>query len=384
MSDTAPERRVLFVATLDSHIHHFHLPFMHLLQDMGYTVEAAAAPSGFAGRIEAEGFHVYTIPFSHTPLNPCNIRAYRQLFRLMRTRNYAMVHLNTPVAAFLGRIAAHHAGIPHILYMAHGFHFHRNGRLPANVCYFLLEAVGAHYTTTLVTINRDDYAAAQKHFASAGTHVVYVPGVGVDTAVFSVPAQEERMRARQELGIAGEATVLAWTGELNANKRPQDAVRLLRLSRAEGADIILLLAGTGPLERSLRTDSALPDDSVRLLGYVQDMRRILQAADIFLNTSRREGLPLSVMEAMATGLPIVAYNIRGCSDLVVDGETGFLVTPGDVHMAADRIVRLAADAGTRCKMGEAGRIRIEQKFSLMQVVPQMKKVYEDELGREKQ
>lgn len=381
MTASGSRGRVLLVATLDSHLDHFHLPFMRLLRSMGYEVDAAAAPSGFAGHIAAEGFHVYAVPFSHTPLDPRNVRAYRQLLALMRKRHYTLVHLNTPVAAFVGRLAAHRAGVPHVLYMAHGFHFHRDGRGLTNTLYFLLEWAAARLTTVIVTINRDDYVAAQRHFASRRTRIAYVPGVGADTQAFQPPTEEQRQQARQALGIAPDEVAIAWVGELNANKRPQDAVRLLALTHAQRAETILLLAGTGPQEQAVRALGRPLGDRLHVLGYVQGIGQVLQAADIFVNTSRREGLPLSIMEAMATGLPIVAYNIRGCSDLVADGVTGFLAAPRDVRAAADRVSLLADDVERRKTMGQAGRRRIQELFSLERVVPQMKRIYEEELGR---
>src|SRR5450756_199798 len=112
--------RALFVATVDSHIWYFHMPYLRMLRDMGFQVEVAAAPVGFAERIRAEGYEVHTIPFSRNPLNLRNIAAYRALRRLMQSRHYVMVHVHTPVAGFLGRLAARRQGVPHIVYTAHG------------------------------------------------------------------------------------------------------------------------------------------------------------------------------------------------------------------------------------------------------------------------
>jgi len=120
---------------------------------------------------------------------------------------------------------------------------------------------------------------------------------------------------------------------------------------------------------------------VSLAGWVSNVAEYLSASDVFLSTSSREGLPRNVMEAMATGLPVVAYDIRGCNDLVVDGETGFLVPFGDVRGLADKLAWLAQHPDERHQMGEAGRRRIEETFSLEAVLPQMKTIYQNELGR---
>jgi hypothetical protein len=107
-------RRTLFVATVDSHIRHFHMQYLRVLRDMGYEVEVAAGPSGFADDISADGLVVHEIPFSRSPLNGRNWLANQQLTRLMRERQYTMVHVHTPVAGFIGRAAARRAGVPHV------------------------------------------------------------------------------------------------------------------------------------------------------------------------------------------------------------------------------------------------------------------------------
>ena len=118
-----------------------------------------------------------------------------------------------------------------------------------------------------------------------------------------------------------------------------------------------------------------------LTGRVANVGDYLSASDVLLSTSIREGLPRSIMEAMAAGLPVVAYDIRGCNDLVVDGETGFLVPFGDVHGLTDELAWLAHHPDERHRMGEAGRKRIEETFSLEAVLPQMRTIYQNELGR---
>ena len=123
------------------------------------------------------------------------------------------------------------------------------------------------------------------------------------------------------------------------------------------------------------------DDSVACKGRVSNVGAYLAASDIFLSTASQEGLPRNVMEAMAAALPVVSYDIRGCNDLVLDGETGFLLPLGDVRGLADKLAWLAEHPDERRRMGTAGRRRIQETFSLDQVLPQMKKIYEDELAR---
>jgi glycosyltransferase involved in cell wall biosynthesis len=145
----------------------------------------------------------------------------------------------------------------------------------------------------------------------------------------------------------------------------------------------MVMLGSGSRDREV-ADLAVRhglEGIVSLAGWVSNVAEYLSASDVFLSTSSREGLPRNVMEAMGTGLPVVAYDIRGCNDLVVDGETGFLVPFGDVRGLAGKLAWLAQHPDERRHMGEAGRRRIEETFSLEAVLPQMKTVYQNELGR---
>jgi len=373
---------ILFVANIDSHIWAFHMPYIRLLRDMGYVVEVAAAPAGCADKIHAEGYEVHSIPFARNPLSMGNFSAYRALRGIMQDRHYVMVHVHTPVGGFLGRLAARRTGVPHIVYTAHGFHFHSHGKWLPNLLYYALERTAAHWTDTLITINREDFAVASRDFARGRTQVVYVPGVGTDCSEFAPADPYQREHERTLLGLREDAVVIAWVAEFSKRKRPDDAVTAFHeLSSGNRAQLVML--GSGPLLDSVRQVEQQDGmrDTVAFRGRVANVPEYLAASDVLLSTASQEGLPRNVMEAMDAALPVVAYDIRGCDDLVVDGETGFLVPLGDVHGLADKLVWLAQHPDERLMMGAAGRRRIEETFSLDLVLPQMKEVYQNELER---
>jgi glycosyltransferase involved in cell wall biosynthesis len=374
---------VLFIATVDSHIWYFHMPHMQLLRDMGYEVEVAAAPAGFAERIRAEGYDVHVVPFSRNPLSVRNIAAYCTLRRLMQNRRYVMVHVHTPVAGFLGRLAARRQGVPHIIYTAHGFHFHRHGSWWSNRLYYSLEKMASHWMDTLVTINREDFAVACSDFARGRAKVVYIPGVGTDCSRFAPATPSRRESCRVVLGLRQDAVVIAWVAEFIKRKRPDDAITAIQELGSENQTQLVML-GKGPLLDSIRTAAQQRGigDTITCRGHVRNVADYLAASDVLLSTAVQEGLPKGVMEAMAAGLPVVAYDIRGCNDLVLNGETGFLVPFGDVRGLTDKLAWLAHHPNERRHMGEVGRRRIEEMFSLEMVLRQLKTVYQNELGRE--
>ncbi len=377
-------RRVLFVATVDSHIYQFHLPFMRLLREMGYEVEVAAGPSGFAGRIESAGFRVIPFAFSKNPLDPRLLRISVQLVRLMRERNYALVHMHTPIAGFVGRYAAHRAGVPHVMYTAHGFHFHPLGGLISNHVFAAVEMAASRWTDVLIVMNHEDLTAAHNLFSRPDLDIEYVPGVGVDTGVF-VPANAElRRRSRERLGISGNGLVIGWVGEFKSRKRPGDALAVVHRLVDLLPDARLLMLGEGRLEDHMKHKATISGlrDFVLFAGWQSDVASFLAGCDVILSTASQEGLPRNVLEGMACGLPVVAWDIRGCRDLVVHGKTGYLVPFGDIEGMALRLDQLACDEHMRQAMGDAARERVLHEFDQTRVLDEMRRIYSSQLGEE--
>lgn len=377
----ADRGRILFVATVDSHLFYFHLPFMRLLREMGYEVEAAAGPSGFADRIESAGFRVFPFGFTRNPFDTRLLGVTARLIRLMRERHYVLVHVHTPIAGFVGRYAAHRAGIPHVLYTAHGFHFHPLGNRMLNRLYTAIEKMASRWTDVLVVINDEDAAAARVLFARPGLDIEQVPGVGVDTQAYAPVENEVQARLRERLGVAGAGLVVGWVGEFIRRKRPGDVLKVARCLASRLPDARFVMAGKGPLERETVQRSRYfgLDRTVLFPGWQGDVASFLGACDVVVSTASQEGLPRNILEAMACGLPVVAWNIRGCRDLVVDGATGFLVPFGDVDTMCLRLEQLAHSESMRRDMGAAGRDRATSEFGQERVLGQMRRIYASQL-----
>ena len=367
--------KIAFIATVDVHIYAFHIPFMKKLEGMGFKVEVMCADTGFTERIEKEGFVVHKIPFSRNPLSLSNAGAFIILLHLLKANNYIMIHTHTPVASFLGRIAGKIAKVPHILYTAHGFHFHEYGSKLRNFLYYRLEKFAGRFTDILITINTDDYKIAKEKNLVPNGKIVYIKGVGVDTEVFRV---DNDYKAWSDLRtIDTNILRLVTVGRIEREKNYFDLIRVAFKVKQMGIKFKLFIVGSGPLEErivSFAEKLNLKDDCV-FTGYVEDTRDILKNSDIFLFASSREGLPVSVMEAMATELPVVAYNIRGVRDLVVKGVTGFLVPFRGIESFAEKINYLYNHPEVAKDMGRRARERIVREFSLGIILKDMEKLY---------
>lgn len=374
-------KKILFLATVDVHIYAFHIPFMKLLSDMGYEVEVAASNVGFTDKIEEEGFRVYNIPFSRNPFSFTNIKTAAILLKLMKKNKYIMVHTHTPVASFIGRIIAKIVGVPHIVYTAHGFHFHEYGSKLRNFLYYRLEEFVGRFTDVLITINKDDYKIAKEKKMVPKGKVVYIKGVGVDANEINPKAVEEcsKKKEREKLCITEETYVIMSIGRLDREKYFDDIIKAMRVIKRRGAKFRLFIAGDGPLKSNLikLSESFAFEKEATFLGYTENVSELLSLTNVYVSASSREGLPVSVTEAMAMEKPIVAYNIRGVRDLVEDGVNGFLVPFRDVEALAEKIIYLMKHSEVAKEMGKKGREKIEREFSLNMILPQMEKLYKE-------
>lgn len=350
--------RALFTATVMSHVAQFHGPAIALLREQGWHVDVAARDNLAEknGLALPEVERVFDVPFERNPLHPRNVRAARHLGRILGNTQYDLIHCNTPVAGVLTRLLGQRAraGGARLVYTAHGFHFYRGAPLRNWLAYYPLEWALAWLTDVLVTINTEDHARAKRFPARK---VAYVPGVGVDVDKFAAPVRDAAT-VRRELGLPADAFVVLSVGELNDNKNHRTVIRAL--SSLDDPTVHYLICGNGPRRDELETltrDLGV-DGRTRFLGYRRDIPDILAASDAFCLPSFREGLPLSLMEAMAAGKPVVCSRIRGSVDLVEADAGGLIVDAADVAGYAQAFDLLAAEGERRQLMEQHNRVRV--------------------------
>ncbi len=366
---------VLFVANVYAHLAGFHIPFMRLLQSWGYEVHAAAAAeAGRRGQLEAAGVVCHDVRFVRSPVRPQNITAYRDLRRLLHRHRFDLIHVHTPMAAWLGRLAAKRTGQGPVLYTAHGFHFYKGAPWPYWLFYYPAERLAAHWTDGLIVINSEDYKRAQKIGFKKGEDLFYVHGVGIDLDRFNSD-NEATPSLRRGLGLGGEDIMVTCMAEFTSTKNHVLLLEAWRRVAKEEPRASLFLAGDGRLRKAMERKAAVEGVSrVHFLGFRSDVPQLLQATDVFVLPSRREGLPRSVMEAMAAEVPVVATDVRGSRDLVEHGVTGLLAKLGDVEGLAEALLHLIRDRGLRERMGQAGRAKI-QSYSIDRVIQEMSEIY---------
>lgn len=338
-------KKVLYIAHLQSHIRQFHLRYLKHLKDKGYYVAVATKVDD----IKELSFldKVYDIPFARSPFNIATIKNYYLLKNIFSKDYYDIIHCHTPVAAILTRLAAHNSKCgSKVYYTAHGFHFYDGAPLINWLIYYPAELLCSKYTDVLFTMNKQDYDRASKKFKHP--NVQYIHGVGIDCASYNMVVKEHDNNIINLLAI-GEIT-----------KRKNHQVILKALTKLNNKNIHLYIAGSGPLKEKLQAYAIENniDKQVHFLGFVKPINIALQDKDIFIFPSIHEGLSVALMESMASGLPIIASNIRGNIDLI--DENGGILTDNSVDGYVKAINYMLNNKDKWHSMGQYNREVVKQ------------------------
>ena len=358
------KKKILFVATVvKTHIMEFHIPYLKMLQEMGWET-AVAARNDYedpADCVIPYCDHYYDIPIARMPWDVSNITACRQLKELIDREKYDVIHCHTPVGSVVARMAAVDARKKgtSVIYTAHGFHFFKGASLVNWLVYYPVEWAMAQITDVLITMNKEDYALAQKRMRKP--KIVYTPGVGIDIGRFRNPAVSRREK-RQELGFGDQDFLILTVAEMTKNKNHSTVLKAMALlkDKAEFENIHYLICGRGQNEQNLRREAkALGiEDHVVFLGYRHDVPELLHSADMFAFMSFREGLSVALMEAMSSGIPVVCSEIRGNTDLITNEVEGIMAenTPKAVAAAIEKLYH---DPQLRKELGTAAAEKVK-------------------------
>lgn len=375
-------KRALMYASVASMIQQFNMENIRLLLGQGYEVDVACNMEqgstvtqekieAMKQELETMGVNVFHIP---VPRNVTAVGGILKSFRvskqLMNERNYSLIHCHSPIGGMVCRLANRFSkgyGKTKMIYTAHGFHFYKGAPKKNWLMFYPVERLCSRYTDVLITINREDFALAKSKMKAK--QVVYVPGVGVDLDKMAC-VKEKREELCKELGIKTDDVLMLSVGELNDNKNHKSVVSALSQLPS---NIHYLICGQGAAREKLEQLASENNcaDRVHLLGFRSDVLRILKSCDLFVFPSKREGLSLALMEAMAAGKPVACSEIRGNTDLI-DKEGGALFDAYKIRSCVDAI-RTVLDADGN-KMGAYNKQKI-RAFSKGTVEGKMCQIY---------
>lgn len=337
-----------------------------------YDVTVACGAGGeLVRRLAGDDVRIVSIPeLARTPHPWRDLRAFLRLVRLMEREHFQIVHAHSTKAGLLGRLAARLAGVPVVLFTAHGWAFTDGRPWWTRWPLVLVERLGAALSTKIICVSHHDRDLAVRSRIAPSGRLVTIRN-GADPERFG---RRDGGRVRHALGIRAEP-VVTFVGRLAPQKDP---VGLLEAFGALSGGT-LMMVGEGPLREAVerRIRETHLKQRVILLDPRPDVAGLLAASDIFVLPSRWEGLPFVIIEAMMSGLPVVATRVGGVPELVEDGLTGVLVPPGDPKALEHALARLLSDPRLRRRMGAAGGAKALREFRLDRMISETSHLYEE-------
>ncbi|WP_195264888.1 hypothetical protein IGI78_002096 [Enterococcus sp. DIV1767] len=361
---------ILYVTTISNTMNAFLMPHIKMLLDEGHHVSIACSiQQPLDEFFENNNIPFYNIPFDRTPFSKNNRTAYKVFKSLVDVKYFDIVHTHTPIASMIVRLACKNSKSK-VFYTAHGFHFYKGAPIKNWLVYYPVEKYLSKYTDELITINQEDYNTAKNKFLK--TNVNYVHGVGLSTEKFNKEKPSDLSKYKKN----DDSFIFLSIGELNDNKNHEQVIN--ELEKIRHMNFIYIICGVGEKEKYLERIIVEKNlkDKVFLLGYREDIPSILAASDIYIHPSKREGLPVSIMEAMYQNLPVFCSNIRGNSDLIQHENNGYLVDLGNIKQNFSYYIsKIFNDANFIRKMGENNKGLIEP-YLIENVLKELKIIYQ--------
>jgi len=341
------------------------------LQADGHDVVAVCAPGPWVESVRSAGVEVLTVPMEREIAPLRDLRSMAALTHCFQEHKFDVVHTHTPKAGLIGPIAARLAGVPQIVHTVHGLLFHdRMTRLRQSI-FWIPEKITATCCDRILSQSQEDVERAVRSRLCARSKISYI-GNGIDVTRFAPQTTSDRSEKLQEVGLSASDFVVGSVGRLVAEKGFMELFAAAETLTNRYPQIKFVVIGPRETDQNDALDNDYMDDLqrrgvVRFVNWCDDVRPWYAAMDLFVLPSYREGIPRACMEAAAMRRPIVASDIRGCREVVVDGETGLLIPPRDVPRLVEAVERLYKDRNLAVQMGERGRKHVVENFDIKDV-----------------
>lgn len=349
-----------------------------------FEIHLACRPGGtLIDNIKAEcpWVQVHPMPFMEREIRPLqDLRALLDIINLCNTYRFDIVHCHSTKAGVLGRLAAKLTGVSTCIFTVHGWGFYSAQNCWLKGIYIALEKLLARWTTCLVFVSKQDQEAGIAAGIAASSRGLIIHN-GVETGLYSEAYFHHSLPTR------GLPQRIITIGRLAEQKAPFTWLEIARqvLRQAHGP-VELIWVGDGPLNEQLQQRIALLglSEHIKLLGNRADIPQLLAESNLFLLTSKWEGLPLVVLEAMAAGLPVVSFDVGGVSECIEDGKSGFLLPPGEIQELTNKVITLLNNRHLAMQLGAAGKTLVQQQFDIAQVKTAYMKLYLKYAGKGEQ
>ncbi|MGL5634258.1 MAG: glycosyltransferase [Sarcina sp.] len=369
-------KKVLYVTNTSRMVNAFFIPHMNMLLEQGYDVSCAC--NVIEGHpIKKDKFikevDFFDVSFMRNPWSIKNLKGFMKLYKMQKKNEYDIIHVHSPVAAMFTRMLKPIFPNVKMIYTAHGFHFYKGSSKLSWMLFGNIEKFFARFTDVLITINKEDFEVAKTFKCK---DVRWINGVGVNSEEFSELEEGERAQKRKELGIKEEDRVFIVVGEHNKNKNQEMLLGLVDEINTFVNNAEFVFIGDGvDFEKNKHFVEEHHLDNCHILGFRKDVNELINASDVVLSLSHREGLPKNLLEALAVGKAILSTNIRGNNELVENGENGYLFDINDNKGLEELIVKLSTCGEEFYNHASEISKKIFDKYELNNVNEELIKVY---------
>ena len=366
--------KICQICAVDFTLKTFLLPLIDAQISKGDEVVAVCTEGKYTKELRSAGYEIESIAISRSFNVISHLKSIYDLYKFFNNNSFDVVHVHTPIAAMVGRLAAFLARVPLVIYTAHGFYFH-DDMTPVKKFFYVFLEFGFGLITDVVFTQSDEDAQSAVRFKIASKDDVYAIGNGVDVKTFSPMEENNTGHLRETLGIPNDAFVIGMICRLVKEKGVEEFLEAAREIKSENENCYFLLIG----ERQVHDHAEGVDASIRfsqkslgknliLTGYRSDIPQLLSTMDLYVLPSWREGMPRSIIEAMMMGLPVLATDIRGSREEVIPNQTGLLVPVRSPRLLAAAMIKFISSPKWAMELGSNGRQRALEHYDEKRVV----------------
>lgn len=361
--------KVCQLCAVDFSVKHFLLPLIDGMEKEGWEVISVCSDGAYVRKLRTKGYKFITVNISRSFNVFSHITSTYKLYKIFKKEQFDVLHVHTPIASLLGKLAGWLAGIQVIIYTAHGFYFHDEMSNTKRNFFILLEKIASRFHHLLFVQSSEDFRFAKKLSLGKKNCILEI-GNGINPSLFSPLSNTEKIFFKLKLKIPKKSQVIGIVGRLVKEKGYIEFISAISIICREFKDVHIVIVG--PYLNNESGQSVIEElnklknhmgDRLHLLGYKEDIREILGIMDIFCLPSYREGLPRSIIEAMMLSIPVIATNIRGSRELVKHNKTGLLVRSKSVKELTCAIRKLLLNINLAKKFGIAGHLIAYKKFN---------------------
>ena len=344
-------------------------------REAGWHVDVLTTDPVVQQTLRQHGLGLVNLDVIHREIRPLwDLQGLLRLYGYLRRESYQIVHTHTSKGGFVGRLAARLAGVPVIVHTAHGFAFHEATPAAIRFTCSRLERLASRWCDRIVTVSEFHHDWAIQLGICDPCRIVAIPnGIAEVNRNTDIPRDE----LRRQLGAQCEDLLILSVARLAADKGLDYLIEAAAMLPETGRRIWIAIAGDGPAREHLAalTRKLHVTDRVSFLGFRKDVGDLLAASDLVIVPSLREGLSISLLEAMAAGKPIIASSIGSQREVAAHGETVWLVPPADAHSLAEAVLQLASDQALMIRLGTNARAIYERHYTEERMLHSYRKLY---------